>query len=84
MGKSTLDTRRGCDSTLSRPENATLGKNIFWVRQRCESAHPIGAQKVSGQKHFGRESLRLSARPGRPVLPVFAGHFSRVQKGQRA
>jgi len=57
MGKSTLVTRGGRDSILSRPGSAAVVKNILVARQRCENAHPVGAQDVSGQNHFGRGSL---------------------------
>ena len=72
--------------------SATLGDCILVVRERCEGAHRIGGHDVSGQKHFGRESLRLSAARGHPVLRVLAshlfastpGHSSRVPEGRRA
>ena len=45
-------------------------------------AHTPRTRRMSAG--LGRESLRLSAARGCPVLPVLAGHFSRLPRKQRA
>jgi hypothetical protein len=48
MGKSTLVTRRGCDSTLSRPSAAVV-KNILVARRQCETT-TLWAGRMSAGK----------------------------------